>query len=341
MKRSTKIALILGSILILLGIVLVTVSLALTGGDLLAYETGGDYERMEDVYDAGEISAVTLSCTASDVILRHADDGKFRVIRYENEEISYQVQKLYYVLNGEKSIHLKISENDPNRKLSFHIHLNPETCRIVLEIPDAQENITIRTASGDIRLDGITVRDTLDLHAVSGDISLSSLHAGTCLTETTSGDVHVADTDIHAFTIATTSGDVTLRAVSAKENSSIKTVSGDVKCTDGVMGAHLSVTTTSGEIDATDTQIVCADFVSTSGDVDIQLYLDPEKRSFFSKETVSGTVKYVGTPHVSPIGSQSESGELPSVEEIEKTLIRVKTVSGDITVRFIPREQGS
>ncbi len=342
MKRSTKIIVILSSVLILIGLVMVSVSFAMTGGDILTYKTDENYEKIEEVYESGEVSAITLSARAQDVILRPSSDGKLRVIRYENETISFLSQKLYYVLDGDKSIHLKITENEPYQKkpvLGYLLQLNNKASKVIIEIPNAQENISIQTKSGDITFSGISVNEALTLKSVSGDITASTLSVGMLSVSTTSGDIRLTDGNADSLTCSAVSGDITVNGVNTKAPSSLETVSGDVDCLSYTSDGHFTVTTTSGDIETENTMLVSADFVSTSGDIDLHLLTNPNRPIYVSWKSVSGTVRHIGKPKMPQSGTSSDDGNsnVPlSMESIKGNLIRTDTVSGDIHLDFDP-----
>lgn len=105
-------------------------------------------------------------------------------------------------------------------------------------------NLTLRTSSGDLSVNGVT--GTLFLQSTSGDLRLQSLGGNTLVTSSSgdirirgvegrlgarsaSGDIDVAEANLKEVSVTTSSGDIDLELRSQPEREwEIKTVSGDV-----------------------------------------------------------------------------------------------------------------
>ena len=121
-------------------------------------------------------------------------------------------------------------------------------CDITIEVPRASSGrVEIRTASGDVRVEGITselalntasgdvrvVRTEGDLviQTASGDLGIEGA-CGRLTAHTVSGDVHVTTSQVNGFHIQTANGDILLDAMLAGDGPfHAQTVSGDVGLT--------------------------------------------------------------------------------------------------------------
>lgn len=164
--------------------------------------------------------------------------------------------------------------------------------RLVVVIPeDRAVDVEVETASGDIRMDGIAVRDSWTLDTNNGDIEVANLSGeGTAETmngdvkaervkgpvrmSTLNGDIRVqnADGDVN---VKTANGDITIESVSG--NLAAETNNGDVEIMESLGG--LQVETANGEIDISASRVGGDWTVETKhGDIEIRLPEDGDYR---------------------------------------------------------------
>jgi len=121
-----------------------------------------------------------------------------------------------------------------------------ETANADLEGRHLTGRTKIRTASGEVTLDGIA--GTLELEAVSGDVEVSADAALDLRARTISGDLTIRGPRLGRAEIGSTSGDVRLDAELAGGGPfGIETVSGDVTIV-GRMGIRIEARTVTGEL---------------------------------------------------------------------------------------------
>jgi hypothetical protein len=155
--------------------------------------------------------------------------------------------------------------------------------------------VSIKTASGDVQLE--TVRGSLGVKTASGDVSIAEAHGEGSVT-TVSGDAHV-ERFTRPLGIRSVSGEIRVESVRAPLT--VSTTSGDVRL-ERVEG---------GEVEAR----------SISGDV--RIGVGPGTRVWIDATSLSGTLE-----------SQLGLEERPPPEEAETDVVplRVKTVSGDVSI---------
>lgn len=156
--------------------------------------------------------------------------------------------------------------------------------------------VTVRTASGDVRLENVARR--LEVKTASGDVSVSAFAADASLV-TVSGDIEVGRV-VGALTARSVSGDARIRASSGPL--ALSTTSGDVEI-DAVDGGEIRAQTVSGDVRVG----VCRgtrvwiDATSISGDLTSELGLDADEPAPDDEgavvplhfKTVSGDVQIV------------------------------------------------
>jgi hypothetical protein len=121
-----------------------------------------------------------------------------------------------------------------------------DTASADLIVRDLTSQATVRTASGDVSLEGIA--GTLELDSVSGEVRIVADAALDLRARTISGDLSVRGPRLGRAEIGTTSGDVRLDATLAGSGPfGIETVSGDATIV-GRMGLRIEARTVTGEL---------------------------------------------------------------------------------------------
>lgn len=160
-------------------------------------------------------------------------------------------------------------------------------------------NVSVKTASGGVQLE--TVRGALGVKTASGDVSvLEALGEGT---------------------VTTVSGDVSVERITRPLG--LRSVSGDVRIQS--VRAPLTVSTTSGDVVLERVEAGEVEAHSISGDV--RIGVGPGTRVWIDASSLSGTLE-------SQLGL--EDGPSPQRAQADVVPLRVKTVSGDVTILRAP-----
>lgn len=180
--------------------------------------------------------------------------------------------------------------------------------RVQIVAPEAS-SVKANTASADLRAE--LELDRVTIATASGDVLLGDATSGHI--KTASGDVLMGSVD-RDLTVRSASGDI--RVTSVGETASLTTASGDVHL-EHALGA-ISCSSASGDVRVGDYRGDDLEATTMSGDLMVGL---PSGRPVkLSAKTLSGSV------HL-PERRQSEPSRVHPVS------IRLKTVSGDITIR--------
>jgi len=241
-------------------------------------------------------------------------------VRVEGE-LDDLAKSLTFEVNGDDTL---IQIGLPNRNVNWGdgsdlevfvpaiCKLKIEGVSVDIEVEGVTGPIAIRTASGDVTLQGIGSRT--QINTVSGDVEVSE-GGGLLKVVTTSGDLNAELTASHV-SVNTMSGDVELQ-LGEFEMLSMNSVSGSLEAEGGVKSrGRVAAESVSGDIELRlrepiNTRI---DVKTLSGDVDNDLTLDKPTKSLFNQLSLEAT-------------SGDGSAEL-----------RVRTVSGNVELESTDSE---
>ncbi|MCY8309361.1 LiaG family protein [Bacillus vallismortis] len=269
---------------------------------------------VKDVFAAGlgfisgtEADSASASPRDIDSVVIESDTKDVQIIAEERNDISAGISgdsgKLF-VTESRRKLELDAKEKEFQFLSGFNRSL------LVVRLPyDYKGDLTVRTSSGDISVDG------------NQRLALSGMNAASA-----SGNMSVTNVRLQEMKVKGSSGDVTM-SNTVSNTARIDSASGDVNLAD--VSGSLDVKLTSGDLDAALKKVSGPVSVTlTSGDADLSL---PESGSFTvnaksSSGDVSSPYSFADTAHKEEhhiTGSQG-SGRHP---------IDIKTDSGDLTIR--------
>lgn len=175
----------------------------------------------------------------------------------------------------------------------------------------------------------------VSVNSVSGDVECRSVSPAQLYVKLASGGMTMAYARVEEkLSVITVSGDVDLTEVSAPE-AAVSTVSGDVDIEE-LSAAELDLKTVSGDIDAGNiavTKRLTAG--SVSGDLALALTVPCERLGI---DSVSGDVELdlAGSDALYTVTTKTNTGDVQISGQpyIGPDQVRIKTMSGDITVSF-------
>jgi DUF4097 and DUF4098 domain-containing protein YvlB len=253
--------------------------------------------KREETFEVGSRPELVVAAASSDVVLKAGDAGRIDVV-LEGSEAGLE---LFDITHAGDLVSIRLRKDGGRRWLQPSVMIS-------VALPPGS-NVDIRTASGDIIASVET--GNLSVAAASGDVRFSDV-SGRAKIKTASGDVALGDV----------SGDV--EVASASGDFRVDSISGD-----------LSVSAASGDlvIGEVSGRAVAK---SASGDVRIKLFDGPS----LNVVTVSGDV-VVGLAsgmsieaNIRTLSGDFTSNVTPSeAEPTKEATLRIKTMSGDITLR--------
>ncbi len=274
------IPIITAAVLILLGTLIFTVTMAVNEWDFTKlntteYETN-TYEITEDFEN------ILINTDTVDIEILPCESGKCKVICEEDKKATHSVKVTDNVLTIEKSNSSKWYEN-------INI-INYGYPKISVYLPDVQfEDIIVRESTGDITAEkinaanieisvstgninakDITCSENIKIKVSTGKLNLKNTDCKNLFTEGNTGDITLNNVIANEkFSIVRTTGDVIFKACDAKEvytetntgditgslltekTFSTKTNTGDIEIPQTLNGGKCELTTTTGDINIT------------------------------------------------------------------------------------------
>ncbi|MBQ8388655.1 MAG: DUF4097 family beta strand repeat protein [Clostridia bacterium] len=236
-----KIWLIIAAALTVGGLLLFTIVMTVGGWDFAKL---GTVELETNTHEITEdFNGISIDTETSDVVFLPSEDGKCRVVCYENVKAKHKVE----VVDGV----LKIEVNNTRKWTDYIFNVSFSSPHLTVYLPRAEfDSIRVNTATGRIELSNLSL-NSLDLSVTTGDISVSGVTCtGKVKIETTTGDIKLTSLNCRELKIDGTTGNSTLKSVIASERILVELTTGDIKLT-GCDGDSLSLKTTTGSVTGT------------------------------------------------------------------------------------------
>lgn len=317
MKKSKKIALIVATILVAVGLAVFFGAVAAMDFDFTKLNTVSLQTSTYEIEDA--FHHIAIDEAGCDVNFYLSDDGTCKVICRDSEYITYTVHV------NEDTLHIK---QEDSRKWYQQINLSlgkSETAEIRIYLPKSDyQSLDAALQSGDIVVPEGFHFESANIRSSSGNIQILSTVSEMLTANATSGDIWVANAAPTNLTAQSSSGDIGLEYVDAG-NLQLTATSGDLHLFN-VHAQTISANTTSGEIELAD---VLADesihIKSTSGDAALQ-HCDAETLRI---QTTSGDVS--GTLLTEKVYlTDTASGDVDVPRSASGGTCEISTTSGDI-----------
>ena len=276
MNRSTAVWLIIGGVLILAGAIIFCTVMSMLNWNFKSLDTN-KYET--NVYESNEsVGEVKIDVTTADVTFKPSEDGKIKVVCYENTKIRYTVT----VNNGV----LTITEND-YRKWYDHIGIGFDSPRIDVYLPTASSYaIDMDITTGDVSIAKDFKLLAVEIRITTGDLKCLASSAESIKIENTTGDVTLENTIVEKDVyVHYTSGGLTMKNVTVGEHTVIQGTTGDIAFHGG-FGAKVSVKSSTGDITFENFDANEMNIETTTGDVTGTL----RTSKFFMVDTTTGDV---------------------------------------------------
>ena len=302
-----------------------------------------DAEGEPNVEQSGEgmegCRRVVVDADLADVTFRSTQDAQPRAVCHYYSHKTAMLYPFYAKQEGD-TFYVGVRRNQETEKKSgfFQLSMSP-SIEIEVFLPAGVVLVEAGSTCGDMELNEITPVEVA-LHTKSGDINANYLVCDRINVESMSGDVHLVKTISKNIAVATKSGDCQvdrLEGVDGVGALMVRTASGDIDindCRGEFLEAHTasgdisakasykkySVNTSSGEIgleSGTDADVIAH---STSGDVNVRI--------------VEALETYQVSMH-SVSGECNTYGQTKSESTVPTKNMEVKTVSGDINIRFL------
>ena len=318
MKKSTKIWLIVATILSLAGLLMFAVTMA---------AGGWDFSRLNSVkfvsnthYITEEFTNISIDTDTADVILVRSENNECKVVLREalNEKHTVTVE------DGT----LKISIKD-NRKWYEHItFFSFSLPKITIYLPEnVYGALTVKQDTGDITLPSAFTFESVDLSGSTGDARLNSTVTGPVRIERSTGDIEVQSAKVGALALITSTGDVDVASTDCEGKIYVSVSTGEVEMED-VKCETFTSTGSTGEITLENVDVSGQiNITRSTGDVKFERSDAAEIYVITDTGDVRGNLK---TSKI--FFTESDTGDVNVPRSTEGGICDIKTDTGDIKI---------
>lgn len=286
-----------------------------------------DAERTKET--AEDCRRVVIEAGCADVNIKRSEDSGFH-LEYINH--GSMKDKMIYHFYGEQkgdTYYGRVVKEEGKSSL-FQKVISPEI-EINITIPDNFECAEIHTASGDIKVEELKIKEAR-LYSASGDVTSKNMDCARYLLESTSGDIVINTAKGTALTVNAKSGDIMLESC-LFETAEIRSSSGDIRGKE-IHILNYEANTASGDIRFEKLTTDMIHVSSKSGDIELQESTTKESRA----ESVSGDVKIENTVS-EKINISSVSGD--AVIKARANNYQAQSTSGDVIIEAEGNMTGS
>ncbi len=200
MSKAMKIWFVIAAVLMALGVILLVGALAAGDWDITKLSTV-KYET--NTYEAvGDFNNISINTDMSKVILVPSDDGKCRVVCYEQQNMKHSVT----VQNGT----LKIDVAD-TRKWYEHIGIMLGSPHMTVYLPKTElASLCIETHTGNISLHKELKFESLDISGTTANVECRASVSGSAKIRLSTGSIRVSGVSMGDIDLSVTTGGVRL-----------------------------------------------------------------------------------------------------------------------------------
>lgn len=279
MCRASKVWVVIGGFLVLLGLVLFTVVMTANRWDFTRLSTS-QFETNTYTVDRA-FHSIAVDTDTADIRVLPSEDRSCQVVCYEWGTAVHRVEVLDSILTitqtddrewydyiginiGEPTVTVYLPEGEYtalsvrestgdveiSRNFSFsHMEITAVTGDVYNAASSSGE-VKIKTDTGDIRVEAIEV-GTLELSVSTGQITAASVYcAGELKLQVSTGEAELTDVECGSLASAGSTGDIFLQNVIASETLSVERSTGDIRL-EGCDAAELLLKTSTGDVTGT------------------------------------------------------------------------------------------
>ncbi|MBQ9321120.1 MAG: DUF4097 family beta strand repeat protein [Eubacterium sp.] len=278
----------------------------------------GKYETNTYTVDES-FRGISITASTEKVFFKPAEDGKYKVVCLEEENIKHEVA----VINGTLTI-------DPvdNRKFIDHFGFYSRTPQITVYLPKSvYSDLRIETDTGDIN---IPAGFTFDSIAIKGDTSdvtcLAAAETGIGI-DITTGDISLVSVTAGSIDLKTTTGRISAESVKCEGDVHIRVDTGRVKLQD-MTCRNLTSEGTTGDI--TLNNVIAADMFTIIRDTgDVEFNASDAVTVFVQTDTGDVTGSLL-TAKV--FITETDTGKVEVPKSITGGRCEIRTDTGDIRI---------
>lgn len=239
MRKETKICLVVGAILVLLGSVIFAAVMTAYNWNFQNLSTVEYDTNAHTVKDA--FSKISINTDTADILFASTEDNTCKIVCYEQENARHSV--------GAEDDTLSIRIVD-EREWYEHIGITFGTPKITVYLPESQyASLLIKGSTGDVEISKDCKFESMDITVSTGDVVNHASATGCINIQTSTGSIRTEDISAGSMYLTVTTGNVTVS---------------NVKCNGGI-----SVYVSTGK--ANISSVTCQSLISDGSTGDITL----------------------------------------------------------------------
>lgn len=209
----------------------------------------GEFSYEENIGKNSKVAKVVADMISADICLMLSEDDLFHMSYEADGTVSYKMSQPITCNQMGDTYVIKQNEKQ-GRFFGFRAtHVEYGSSRLELRIPKDFKDAKIKTLSGDVDVEEVSLSENLSVESKSGDVEIEDVVVNNRLRVfTISGDIDVSNTSCVDFNAESTAGDVTVGVDEKTEKGRLKTVSGDITI-DGIHKGEYNIDTVSGDVD--------------------------------------------------------------------------------------------
>lgn len=208
MNHTIKLGLILGSTILLIGLILSFIAFACTGFNIYKLDLTPDYKKITKSVDSDQLENISIKTINHRITITPSNDNQIHITYYENKLETYTVETI------NKSLNVNYQDNQSIWEHLFQgfrygmINTKVLKAEVIIEIPmDYNGNLTVKSTNNNIKIDGIKLNDAtinntngpiymeestfsnLNIHNTNGSIKLVNITTDIINTSSTNGSI--------------------------------------------------------------------------------------------------------------------------------------------------------
>lgn len=237
MKTGTKIWLIVGVLLIILGLGFFAAAMSANQWDFTRLSTA---ELETNTHRISEtFHSISMETDTADIRFIPSEDGACRVVCTESEKTPHVVA----VTDGV----LTITVTD-NREWYDYIGINIGDTKITVYLPAGEyASLNIRESTGDVEIPRDFSFSRMEINASTGDVDNAASASGEMKIKTSTGDIRVESVTAEMVDLFVSTGRITVASVTCQNEFKLHVSTGKIELTDVKCGT-LSSTGNTGDI---------------------------------------------------------------------------------------------
>lgn len=218
MRKSAKIWLAVGVIMIILGCVIFSGVAISTKGNYMAMFSGklnsNEYEITES------FSSISIDVETADIRLVYSEAEKCSLSVLEPKKVKHTA----FISDGK----LTVSYDDERKWYErIGIFCSP---KITLTLPKTEyDSLNINATTGNITLPKDFSFNTIDISITTGNLNCSSSAVNSAVIEATTGNIKVENADFGSVEISLSTGNAHLSDINVEKNAAVKVTTGEVE----------------------------------------------------------------------------------------------------------------